>query len=90
MEGVAAAAPSRALLKRLVAIAVPVCVASLITNLTSFIDLISVMNRLGHAITRHPGVIEGIYEGLIPGGVGRGDARLLPLRLLFGAGGAGL
>ena len=65
------AAPSRALLKRLVAIAVPVCVASLITNLTSFIDLISVMNRLGHAITRHPGVIEGIYEGLIPGGVGR-------------------
>ncbi|MFR9190063.1 MAG: hypothetical protein ACLVL7_07390 [Anaerotruncus massiliensis (ex Togo et al. 2019)] len=47
------------------------CVASLITNLTSFIDLISVMNRLGHAITRHPGVIEGIYEGLIPGGVGR-------------------
>lgn len=63
-------APSRALLKRLVAIAVPVCVASLITNLTSFIDLISVMNR-GPRDHPAPGVIEGIYEGLIPGGVGR-------------------
>ena len=64
------AAPARTLARRLLAIALPVCVASLIANLTSFIDLISVMNRLETAISGAPEVVLGMYAGAIPPGVG--------------------
>lgn len=58
--------PRRTLAKNLVLIAVPVCIASLISNLTSLIDLLSVMNRLEQAAIEAPDIILGMYEGLIP------------------------
>lgn len=64
------AAPSRTLARRLFAIAVPVCFASVITNLTSFIDLVSVMNRLTLAIENSPEIVLGMYTGAVPAGVG--------------------
>ncbi|MEM1485945.1 polysaccharide biosynthesis protein [Oscillospiraceae bacterium PP1C4] len=64
------AVSSRILVKRLIAIAVPVCVASVIANLTSFIDLISVMNRLTLAIETSPDIMREMYAGAIPAGVG--------------------
>lgn len=65
-------APGGELLHRLAAIAIPVCVASVIANLTSFIDLISVMNRLTAAIERAPQTVWGMYDGMIPAGVDQG------------------
>lgn len=65
-------APGGELLHRLAAIAIPVCVASVIANLTSFIDLISVMNRLTAAIGRAPQTVWGMYDGMIPAGVDQG------------------
>lgn len=62
-------APAKQLLKQLLGIAVPVCIASMITNFTSFIDLISVMNRLTSAIARDGGRIAAIYHGAIPEGL---------------------
>ncbi len=56
----------RILLKELVVIAVPVCLGSLVTNLTSIVDLFSVMNRLGAAITSAPKEILSMYEGMVP------------------------
>ena len=64
------AVSSRALMKRLLALALPVCIASVIANMTSFIDLISVMNRLTKAIGEAPETILGMYAGAIPSGVG--------------------
>lgn len=61
--------PRRALARRLLALAVPVCVASVISNLTSFIDLISVMNRLNTAIQSAPSVLLARYPDMIPAGV---------------------
>lgn len=60
---------SRHLTKKLLEIAIPVCVASVITNLTSFIDLISVMNRLSAAIAASPQTILQMYAGAIPQGI---------------------
>lgn len=64
------AASSRALARRLVALALPVCFAAVISNLTSFIDLISVMNRLNHAIINAPELLLTMYDGAIPSGIG--------------------
>lgn len=63
-------ASAKHLMAQLMRIAVPVCLASLISNLTSFIDLISVMNRLNTAIRRGGSLILSMYAGSIPGGVG--------------------
>ncbi|MBC8585005.1 putative polysaccharide biosynthesis protein [Youxingia wuxianensis] len=60
---------SRHLTKKLLEISIPVCVASVITNLTSFIDLISVMNRLSAAIVASPQTILQMYAGAIPQGI---------------------
>ncbi len=64
------AASTGKLAKRLVRVAAPVCAASVISNLTSFIDLISVMNRLETAISNGPEVLLTLYKGYIPEGVG--------------------
>lgn len=64
------AVPARVLGRRLIAIAFPVCCASVITNMTSFIDLVSVMNRLVSAIENSPETVLGMYRNAIPSGVG--------------------
>lgn len=68
----ASPAPSTSgrLMGQLARIAFPVCLASLISNLTTFIDLISVMNRLSHAIQRGGETILSMYRGSVPAGVG--------------------
>lgn len=63
------AVSARILTRRLLAIAVPVCFASVITNMTSFIDLISVMNRLFLAISQNPQIVLDMYQDAIPPGV---------------------
>ncbi len=63
------AVPAKMLGQRLIAIAFPVCCASLITNMTSFIDLVSVMNRLVSAIENSPQTVLGMYRNAIPPGV---------------------
>ncbi len=57
---------SKVLLKKLLLIAIPVCLGSVVTNLTSIIDLWSVMNRLAEAIKRDPAVMINMYKGLMP------------------------
>lgn len=64
------AVPAKVLGRRLIAIALPVCCASVITNMTSFIDLVSVMNRLVSAIENSPETVLGMYRNAIPSGVG--------------------
>lgn len=63
------AVSARILIKRLLAIALPVCFASVITNMTSFIDLVSVMNRLHLAIQHNSELVLGMYRDAIPPGV---------------------
>ncbi len=69
-EAAPPAASTGALMHRLVHLAVPVCIAAVISNLTSFIDLISVMNRLNKAIYQNPEIVLGMYQGAIPEGIG--------------------
>lgn len=61
-------ASSRVLLKRMVLIAVPVCLGSVATHLTTLIDLMSIMNRLDHAMTGNAQALLSMYQGLIPQG----------------------
>lgn len=63
------AVSARILTKRLLAIALPVCFASVITNMTSFIDLVSVMNRLYSAIQHNAPLVLNMYRDAIPPGV---------------------
>lgn len=66
-------ASKRKLLTQLFQIAAPVCLASVISNLTSFIDLISVMNRLSAAIQQDGARILSMYPDAVPGGIGMGQ-----------------
>ncbi len=53
----------------LLRIALPVALSGVAVNLTSMIDLASVMNRLQTAVEQNPGVFLRMYEGLIPAGM---------------------
>jgi len=57
---------SKTIFRCLIAIALPVCFASLATNLTNLIDLVSLMNRLEYAIRLDSDTILTMYEGLLP------------------------
>ena len=57
------------LLKNLVTIAVPVCLATLSTNITNLIDLVSLMNRMEYAIRLDHFTILEMYNGLFPEGL---------------------
>lgn len=59
----------REIRERLVKIAIPISAAALVVNLTSVIDLISVMNCLSRAIRQNAQTVLSMYEGLIPAGV---------------------
>ncbi len=57
------------LLKTLVIISVPVCLATLSTNITNLIDLVSLMNRMEYAIRLDHFTVLEMYEGLFPEGL---------------------
>lgn len=70
------AAPCRAgrgtgkgMLRKLLRIAVPISLSALVVNLTSVIDLISVMNCLGAAAAKNGEAIRLMYAGSIPAAV---------------------
>lgn len=54
------------LLRDLLKIAVPVTLAALVTNLTTLIDVSSIMQRISVAVKDNSEVIYGMYDGLIP------------------------
>lgn len=54
------------LLTSLIKIAVPIAIGSLVTNLTTLIDVSSLMQRIARAIETAPDVLLDIYQGLIP------------------------
>lgn len=59
----------RGLALQLLRIAIPISLSTLVVNLTSVIDLMSVMNCLKTAIARDGGMIRLMYDGLIPAAV---------------------
>lgn len=63
------------LVRRLLSVALPVCLSALVINLTAIVDLVTVMNRLGRAITldlpavvaSHPGArLDSIAAAELP------------------------
>ena len=63
------ATPKKVILKALVTISIPVCLATLSTNITNLIDLVSLMSRLGYAIRLDSATVLAMYEGLFPEGI---------------------
>lgn len=63
------ATSKKVILKALVTISVPVCLATLSTNITNLIDLISLMSRLKYAIRLDSATVLAMYEGLFPEGI---------------------
>lgn len=66
----AAASPnppsSRTIIKRLALLSLPVCLGSVLTQVTALIDVVTIMNRIGVAVDRGGDVITAMYGGLIP------------------------
>lgn len=63
------ATSKKKLLKTLVTISVPVCLATLSTNITNLIDLVSLMNRMEYAIRLDHFTVLEMYSGLLPEGL---------------------
>ncbi|MBP1574353.1 MAG: oligosaccharide flippase family protein [Oscillospiraceae bacterium] len=63
------ATSKKKLLKTLVTISVPVCLATLSTNITNLIDLVSLMNRMEYAIRLDHFTVLEMYKGLLPEGL---------------------
>ena len=64
------AQPRSALLDTLITISIPVCLATLSTNITNLIDLVSLMSRMEYAIRLDHLTVLGMYEGLLPAELG--------------------
>ncbi|MBQ5321488.1 MAG: polysaccharide biosynthesis C-terminal domain-containing protein [Oscillospiraceae bacterium] len=60
------ASSSKALVRELLKTAVPVTLAALVTNLTTLIDVSSLMQRIAIASRDGSEIIYGMYDGLIP------------------------
>ena len=56
---------SNIILKRLIFIAIPVCLSALMVSITSMIDLVTVMNRLGSAMNKDLDTFMGMYKDII-------------------------
>ena len=65
--------PAKQLRRRLIRLAIPVCLGAVAVNLTSMIDLVSVMNRLDTAIGQDSAAVLSMYQGLIPEGMSLGQ-----------------
>ena len=63
------ATSKKKLLKTLVTISVPVCLATLSTNITNLIDLVSLMNRMEYALRLDHFTVLEMYSGLLPEGL---------------------
>lgn len=63
------ARPAGQILRTLLALAFPVCLASLLAHVTNLIDLATVIHRVGTAVERDSAAVLGMYAGLIPEGV---------------------
>lgn len=63
-----APAGRRELLRRMVKIALPVCLGSVMVHLTTLIDLASILNRLDRAMRLDANALLSMYRGLIPEG----------------------
>lgn len=57
---------SGAILKRIAVFSLPVCIGSVLTQVTSLIDVATIMNRIGVAALRGGDEIMTMYRGLIP------------------------
>ncbi len=60
--------PTKTILKRIVKIAVPIALGSCVGQITGIIDLWSVLDRLGHAVSLDFSTIQRIYGSAIPAG----------------------
>ena len=58
-------ATNKELFKKIMKIAVPVCLGSLALNITSLVDLVSIMNRLSKVITNNLNTLLEMYKGNI-------------------------
>lgn len=61
--------PVKSLLSPLIKVAIPVCLAGFAANLSGFIDLLSVMNRLGTALETDAVALLACYPGLAEAGM---------------------
>lgn len=72
---------SRAIIKRLALFALPVCIGSVLTQITALIDVATIMNRTAAAIGRGSDIVMGMYAAALPAEIKLDD---LP-RFLYGA-----
>lgn len=63
------ATSKKKIFKALIVIAVPICLATLSTNITNLIDLVSLMNRIKYALNLDSETVVGMYKGLLPEGL---------------------
>ena len=56
----------RALFRQLVSIAFPICLGGFVLNITSFADLLSMMNRLNFLVREHASELLAVYGSAIP------------------------
>lgn len=59
---------ARTIFKKVVKIAIPIALGSMVGQVTGLIDLWSVLNRLGHAVDTNYAVIAEMYGSAIPAG----------------------
>lgn len=58
--------PTKKTLRYMVHLAIPICLGSVAINLTSMIDIATVMDRLSHVMENAPEVVLSQYKGSIP------------------------
>ncbi|WP_040196140.1 putative polysaccharide biosynthesis protein [Candidatus Soleaferrea massiliensis] len=71
-EQMAASPPAqrrRVLMRSIVKIALPACLGAVVINITSLIDVVTIMNRLQSAIQEAPDVILSMYRAFLPEGM---------------------
>lgn len=73
IAGAPPAKSGKTIVKSLIKIAVPVCMSAILVNITSLIDLMSIMNRLTVALERAPTVVMEMYAGLLPASIEAAD-----------------
>lgn len=62
LESSPEASSSRTISKRLVTIAFPIIIASLVLSITNIIDTVTIQTRLGYAVTANPELIQKMYS----------------------------